>query len=206
MTFWQMLQAGGVTLYVLFLFSILSMAIIIERLLYYKKISKVKREEFVKNILSAMRSKDSKKVLKVCGEVDTPFSHVVYAGLSLLDYGPQEIAHSMERTILLETVKLEKRLNTLATIGSTAVYVGLFGTVLGIIKAFNDIAHTSNGGINVVIHGISEALVCTAAGLCVAVPAVMAYNYFVKRVDGFVIDMELCASEITDAANRIKDE
>jgi biopolymer transport protein ExbB/TolQ len=81
------------------------------------------------------------------------------------------------------------------TIGSTAVYIGLLGTVWGIIRTFNDIAKHGSGGLNVVIAGISEALICTAAGLVVAIPAVMAYNYFLKRIAKFVTDMELCASE-----------
>ncbi|MEK7867888.1 MAG: MotA/TolQ/ExbB proton channel family protein, partial [Candidatus Omnitrophota bacterium] len=83
-------------------------------------------------------------------------------------------------------------------IGSMSVYVGLLGTVLGIMKAFNNISATGTGGISVVITGISEALISTVAGLCIAVPAVTAYNYFMKRIDNFITDMELCASEILD--------
>ena len=86
----------------------------------------------------------------------------------------------------------------LGTLGNNAIYIGLFGTVLGIIRAFHDISKSGSGGISIVINGIAEALVCTAAGLCVAVPAVIAYNYFVKKVDGFITDMELCASETMD--------
>jgi biopolymer transport protein ExbB/TolQ len=104
----------------------------------------------------------------------------------------------MEREITIETTKLERFISIVGTIGSTAVYIGLFGTVLGIIRAFHDISQSSSGGISVVINGISEALVCTAAGLCVAVPAVIAYNFFVRKVDGFVMDMELSASETMD--------
>ena len=72
------------------------------------------------------------------------------------------------------------------------------GTVLGIIKAFNDISLSGAGGITVVTAGISESLICTAAGLCVAIPAVMAYNYFIKKIDNFITDMELAASETMD--------
>jgi biopolymer transport protein ExbB/TolQ len=104
----------------------------------------------------------------------------------------------MERAIVIETNLLEKHITIVGTIGSVAVYIGLFGTVLGIIKAFNDISAAGTGGINVVINGIAESLVCTAAGLCVAVPAVVAYNYFIKRIDRFISDMELCASETMD--------
>jgi biopolymer transport protein ExbB/TolQ len=107
----------------------------------------------------------------------------------------------MERAITIETVNLERYTSIVGTIGSTAVYIGLFGTVLGIIRAFRDISVSRAAGINVVIGGISEALICTAAGLLVAVPAVIAYNYFVKKIDGFVTDMELCASEANDLLN-----
>jgi biopolymer transport protein ExbB/TolQ len=104
----------------------------------------------------------------------------------------------MEREITVEVIKLERYTSIVGTIGNTAVYIGLFGTVLGIIRAFHDISSIGAGGINVVIGGVSEALITTATGLSVAVPAVIAFNYFVKRVDGFVNDMELCASEVID--------
>jgi len=111
------------------------------------------------------------------------------------------IERALRRTENMEFSKMERHLSFLATTGSAAPFIGLFGTVLGIIRAFHDISTAGSGGINVVINGISEALVCTAVGLCVAVPAVIAYNYFVKRVDGFITDMELCASEILDLPN-----
>ena len=95
-------------------------------------------------------------------------------------------------------MKLEKYTSVVGTIGSTSVYIGLFGTVLGIIRAFHDISMSGSGGISVVISGISESLACTAMGLCVAVPAVIAYNYFTKKIDNFISDMELCASEVMD--------
>ena len=88
---------------------------------------------------------------------------------------------------------LERRTGIVGTIGSVAVYIGLFGTVLGIIRAFGDISKSSGDGMNAVIAGVAEALVTTAAGLVVAVPAVVAYNYFVRRIDLFVSDMELTA-------------
>jgi biopolymer transport protein ExbB/TolQ len=93
---------------------------------------------------------------------------------------------------------LEQYTAIVGTIGNTAVYIGLFGTVLGIIRAFHDISAAGAGGMSIVIGGVAEALVCTAAGLFVAIPAVIAYNYFIKRVDHFVNDMELCASELID--------
>jgi biopolymer transport protein ExbB/TolQ len=104
----------------------------------------------------------------------------------------------MERSITIETEKLEQYTSIVGTVGNTAVYIGLFGTVLGIIRAFHDISATGAGGMNIVIAGVAEALVCTATGLLVAIPAVIVFNYFTKRVEHFVNDMELCASELMD--------
>ena len=198
MSLWQLVRVGGFTMYVLLCFSILSLAIIIERALYYRKRSRVKRKDFMHKISKELEKPDIKKALEICKHTDTPFSSVVYSGLNLHGHNEVVISNTMEREITVETVKLERATSIVGTIGSTAVYIGLFGTVLGIIRAFHDISKSGSGGISIVINGIAEALVCTAAGLCVAVPAVIAYNYFVKKVDGFITDMELCASETMD--------
>jgi biopolymer transport protein ExbB/TolQ len=185
-------------MYILLAVSVLSLAIIIERCVYYRRRSRIGREEFMKEVSSELKNGNLKKALEICKNTDTPFSSVVYSGLNLYGHSEVVISNTMEREVTIETTRLERFTSIVGTIGSTAVYIGLFGTVLGIIRAFRDIAVSGSGGINVVISGISEALVCTAMGLCVAVPAVIAYNYFVKRVDGFITDMELCASETMD--------
>ncbi|MDD4908064.1 MAG: MotA/TolQ/ExbB proton channel family protein [Candidatus Omnitrophica bacterium] len=201
MSFLQLFKAGGFTLYILLLLSTISLAIIIERYLYYRSRSKIKRLEFMKGIAKELEKGNVKKALELSEHTDTPFSSVVFSGLTLYGHNEVVISNTMEREVTIETVKLEHYTSIVGTIGSTAVYIGLFGTVLGIIRAFHDISQSDSGGINIVINGISEALICTAAGLCVAVPAVIAYNYFVKKVDGFITDMELSASEILDMLN-----
>lgn len=201
MSLWQLVKIGGFTMYILLSCSVLSLTIILERVIYYRKRSQVKRTQFMKHIREALEKGNTKKALEICRDSDTPFSSVVSCGLNLSGHSEVVISNAMEREITIETNKLERYTSIVGTIGSTAVYIGLFGTVLGIIRAFRDISLSGSGGINVVINGISEALVCTAAGLCVAVPAVIAYNYFIKRVDGFISDMELCASEATDLLN-----
>ena len=144
--------------------------------------------------------------MQACEKANTPYSRVVQTGLNFCGHSEAVISNAMERGISIQTVLLEKFTSIVGTIGSTAVYIGLFGTVIGIIRAFHDISKSGAGGISVVINGISEALVCTAAGLCVAVPAVIAYNYFVKKVDGFITDMELCASETLDLLSSTKQQ
>ncbi len=198
MTIWQMLRSGGITIFVLLACSVISLAIIIERCLYYRRRSKVKRTDFMSQIARDLGKNDLKKALEACKNTDTPFSSVVNSGLNLAGHNEMLISNTMEREVAIETVKLEKYTSIVGTIGSTAVYIGLFGTVLGIIRAFHDISKAGSGGISVVISGISEALASTAVGLCVAVPAVIAYNYFIKKIDNFITDMELCASELMD--------
>jgi biopolymer transport protein ExbB len=201
MTLWQLLKSGGLTMYVLLLLSIISIAIILERIIYYRLRSKVKRNVFMLNISRELEKGNIKKALEISENTDTPFSRVVHSALNLHGHNEVVISNTMEREVIIQTTKLEKYTSIIGTIGSTAVYIGLFGTVLGIIRAFHDISKSGSGGISVVINGISEALVCTAAGLCVAVPAVMAYNYFTKKIDSFISDMELSASEIMDLLN-----
>ncbi|MFH1199196.1 MAG: MotA/TolQ/ExbB proton channel family protein [Candidatus Omnitrophota bacterium] len=198
MTIWGLVRTGGFTMIVLLLCSIISLAIIIERFVYYRRRSRTKRLAFMKRITKDLNDGDVHKALEASKHTDTPFSKVVYSGLNLHGHNEVLISNTMEREIAIETTKLEHYTTIVGTIGSTAVYIGLFGTVLGIIRAFHDISLSGSGGITVVIAGISEALACTAAGLCVAVPAVIAYNYFSKKIDNFISDMELCASELMD--------
>jgi biopolymer transport protein ExbB/TolQ len=189
-TIWEILQTGGFTMYILLFCSLLSVTILLERIIYYRKRSKTKREEFMTRIEKALMGRNIERAMGICKDTPAPFSHVVYSGLELFGRNEKEMT--------IETTKLEQYISIVGTIGNTAVYIGLFGTVLGIIRAFHDIAAAGAGGMSIVIGGVAEALVCTAAGLFVAIPAVIAYNYFIKRVDHFVNDMELCASELID--------
>jgi biopolymer transport protein ExbB/TolQ len=98
-----------------------------------------------------------------------------------------------------EIAGLERGLVVLGTIGSTAPFVGLFGTVLGIIRAFSDLAGDTGAGPSVVAAGVSEALVATAAGLFVAIPAVIAYNFFVRSARRQALELETLAAEFIDS-------
>ncbi len=189
---------GGFAMYVLLLCSIISFAVMIERLFYYSRRSQIRLEEFMDHIREFLKKGNIKSAQEYCEQGRAPFVNVVRAALDASHKSEQEITNATERQIAIEIRKLEKYTAIVGTIGSIAVYIGLFGTVLGIIRVFHDIAANSSGATNVVIGGIAEALVCTAAGLCVSIPAVVTYNYFTKRIDGFITDMELCASEINE--------
>ena len=189
---------GGITMYVLIFCSVLSLAVILERLVYYRRQSRVKRAQLMEGVRRELTHGHTAKALDICISVDSPFSLVVQSGIHLAGHHEKSVSQAMEREIVIETIKLERYTSIVGTIGSTAVYIGLLGTVLGIIRAFHAISLTGSGGADVVTSGISEALVCTAAGLLVAIPAVISYNFFIRMIDNFVADMELCASELMD--------
>jgi len=197
-TIWQIFNMGGFTMYILLFCSILSVAVIIERIINFSKKSRIKRTEFMTEIKKELKNNNIEKAMEICKSTYSPFSNVIYAGLKLYNHNEKEISNSMEREIIIETSKLEQYIGIVGTIGNIAVYIGLFGTVLGIIRAFHDISVVGTGGMNVVIGGVAESLICTATGLSVAVPSVVVYNYFVRRIDTFVKEMELCASELLD--------
>jgi biopolymer transport protein ExbB len=197
-TFLDILQIGGFTMYVLLFCSLLSVTIFLERIIYYRRRSRTDREEFMIQVKKALEGGQIEKAKEICKNNLSPFATIVYSGLEHHGDGGIAISNAMERSITIETAKLEQYTSIVGTVGNTAVYIGLFGTVLGIIRAFHDISATGAGGMNIVIAGVAEALVCTATGLLVAIPAVIVFNYFTKRVEHFVNDMELCASELTD--------
>lgn len=189
---------GGITLYILLFCSVFSLAVIIERLVTYYKKSRVNKFEFLRKVREEAERGDIEKAIRFSDNMDMPVPAVVRAGLRKFGHDEKTIQGAMEREIMAETVKLERNISIVGTIGNIAVYIGLFGTVLGIIRSFHEISVAGSGGLSVIIGGVAEALFSTATGLLVAIPAVIFYNYFVRRVDNFVTDMEYCASEILD--------
>ena len=201
---WYLIKIGGVTMVVLLVMSVVSFAIILERVIFYRSKSRLKRKDFMLKVRHELKKGGVNPAMKICKDSIAPFSQVVYAGLSFFDCSEKEISNNMERQIIIETVILERFTSVIGTIGSVSVYIGLLGTILGILKAFHDVSISGSGGISVIIGGISEALSTTAAGLTIAVPAVAIYNYCMKKIDDFIKDMELAASETMDLISAIK--
>jgi biopolymer transport protein ExbB len=194
----QIISAGGFTIYFLIFCSLISVAVIIERVVYYHRRSKFSRIVILDKIRKEFTGNHVLNAIGLCKNIDTPVARVALAGLNLYGHDEKLIANAMEREITVETIKLERFIGIVGSIGGTAVYIGLLGTVIGIMRAFSDISKAGSGGMDVVTVGIAEALVCTAAGLLVAIPAVLSYNWFTRKIDNFVIDMELAASELVD--------
>ena len=131
---------------------------------------------------------------------------VIKAGLGAYKTAPpgdndltfESVARALDRQSAREVQTLRKGSGLLATVGSTAPFVGLLGTVMGIVNAFQSMAASGSGGLGTVSAGIAEALITTAFGLFVAVPAVWAYNYFAGKVEGFNVEMDNSSSELLD--------
>lgn len=207
----QVIANGGITMVILAIFSIYSLAVIGERLYAYYKAQQATAQVAEKGLQYVADGKMA-EALRLCEQnADSPVAKVLQAGLlAIIDRGDLALSEkqlsrrlesckgAMQRSISAEISRLERYLGSLATLGNVSPFVGLFGTVLGIIRAFEAIAKTGSGGIGTVSAGIAEALVATAAGLFVAIPAVIAYNYFVGRVKLFTAAMDSAASEMVD--------
>ncbi len=194
----SILNSGGGILYVLVFCSILTVAVIIQKILLFRKISRLDKNGLLEKVKSSVAAGDIEGAKNECFAVTGPYSSVLYAGLSQSGKGDAAVESAMERSISEEVMKLEEYTSIVGTIGNTAVYIGLFGTVIGIMKAFHDITTMGQGGMNTVIIGVSEALIATAMGLLVAIPSVIAFNYFMTRIDRIMRELEICASELYD--------
>jgi biopolymer transport protein ExbB/TolQ len=196
----QILQMGGFTLYIILACSILSLAIILERIWTFRKASRVMRAQFMPRLAEQLRSGRRSEADAFAAASPSPFGRIAQAGLAVADKGEKSVANAMDRRIEEEVRSLERFTGIIGTIGGTSVYIGLFGTVIGIINAFRQISLSVavGGGMSTVIIGIAEALICTAAGIAVAVPSVVAYNLLLGRIADMRSDFELAASETAD--------
>lgn len=188
--------ADQVVLWILILLSIISLGMILERFFYLRRTSRESLEVRAK-IKSALQTHSVEDVENIPRNADTVEGRALgYAMKHIKDSGSKGLEEAFNSYSLMERPELERFLNFLATVGSNAPYIGLLGTVLGIMKAFNDLAQSTDAGQQTVMAGISLALVSTAAGLFVAIPAVISYNYFQRQVKSTLQNLdavkELC--------------
>lgn len=197
----ELLKAGGPVLILLVCLSVYSISVMIERFLKYRQNINRSRKlmEYVRYQLPA---RNFNKILEACrkrGYSNTPSSKLVVNLLKSEKKDIAELNDLADSIIDWETAVLSRKLSVLATLASTTPFIGLFGTVLGVMRAFSDLANISGAGPSVVAKGIAEALVNTAAGLFVAVPALIAYNYFLSKVNFFAKDLQYMAQEVISA-------
>ncbi|MCP3677212.1 MAG: MotA/TolQ/ExbB proton channel family protein [Deltaproteobacteria bacterium] len=205
LTLFQLLQKGGYVMILLGGFSILSIGVMLERAWSFSRFGR-SMVDFPAEFIRTFNDGGVDVASGLCDGHTSPLANVFKAGLAKIKQGAAEMAESMELSARREIADLERYLGVLGTIGNTAPFVGLFGTVLGIIRAFHDLAGAEGAGPSVVADGIAEALVATAAGLFVAIPAVIAYNYFTRRVARCSLDLEVQSKEIITALTLQGDE
>lgn len=179
-----------VVLWVLLLLSVISIGMILERFFALKKVY-AESQRVRARIKLALQSNSIEDVEDLAKDPTSIEGRAAsYALKHMKESGSKGLEEIFNTFALTERPELEKYLGFLATVGSNAPYVGLFGTVLGIMKAFNDLATTPEAGQQTVMAGISMALVATAAGLFVAIPAVAFYNYYSKQVKSIFQNLE----------------
>ena len=197
---------------ILAVMSMWSVGVFFERLFTYNQASK-QSKDFAPQVAKHLKDNKLKDAITMAQSQKFKYSHlgkVVLAGLQEYQFqqdtgvslGKDDVIDSIRRAIARASAltggDMKKGMGALATIGSTAVFVGLLATTLGVINAFQGIAATGSGGLGAVSGGISEALVGTAIGLFVAIPAVWFYNYLTGRLEHFTTEMDNSSSELVD--------
>ncbi|HEV8659004.1 MAG TPA: MotA/TolQ/ExbB proton channel family protein [Thermoanaerobaculia bacterium] len=209
---WQSMNwvAKGVVI-VLAMMSVWSLTIAIERLWRFQH-AKKQSLRLAREVTPLLKQHKLDEAINLARKKDFRHSHlarVLSAGLTEFQYEtaqqlPEDFdlvasgQRAIERETLMTTAEMKKGLGNLATISTTAPFVGLFGTVAGIIHAFQGMALSGSGGLGAVSAGIAEALVTTAFGLFVAIPAVWLYNYFLQKIERFQVEMSNSSSQLID--------
>ena len=201
---------GGIFMWVILLASISGLAVIIEKMYTFlskeKKLSENKKNQLYK----ALRTGNREEILKLCKDKTDSVSKSVTKIVSNMDINFDELDNShrqviegiISESILEQTTELEKGMSLLGTVVNAAPQLGLLGTVTGMIAAFSALTRNGTSTAKIVAGGISEALYTTAFGLIVAIPALVFYNYFNRRIDVIVAEMERAALQFL---SRVKD-
>ena len=216
MDFLELWEQMGISVKILMgllaLMSMASVGVYFERLFTFTQATN-QSKAFAPAVAKHLKDGKLKEAIQMAGTKNYRYSHlgkVVSAGLQEYQFQQDagvemtkddvvdSVRRSIQRATALTSSDLKKGMGILATIGSTAVFVGLLATTLGVINAFQGIAATGSGGLGAVSGGISEALVGTAIGLFVAIPAVWFYNHLTGRLEYFTVEMDNSSSELVD--------
>jgi biopolymer transport protein ExbB/biopolymer transport protein TolQ len=203
----QMAWPARTVAVILVLMSAWSIGVMIDRMLMYSASRKQSRV-FVQQVAGALREGKLDEAISIAERnKKSHIAKVVATGLAEFQSASSQVSdeevieaakRGLERSVAIVHAELKRGLSGLATIGSTAPFVGLFGTVVGIINAFKGIATQKNAGLSAVAGGISEALATTALGLLVAIPAVWAFNVFTNKVEAFDVEMDNSSMELVN--------
>jgi biopolymer transport protein ExbB len=193
-----MLSKGGMALWLLLLASAVAVVVFIERFLHFHR-AQINSTEFLNGVRNVLKRDNVVEALSICDATPGPVARLVKTAILNREHGRDRLRESLEEAGLTEVPRLEEKLNVLATIAQLAPLIGLLGTMMGFIHTFSKMqADGLNANVGRLAVDISQALVCAAAGIAVAIPAHAAYNYLVSRVNSIVLDMERAATEIVN--------
>ena len=206
---WDFMVKGGPIMWPILICSVLAFGILIERLISLRK-EQIDTQSFMEQISKSMKRNKVMEALDFCDKTEGPIAHIVKAGILKHDRARSEVREAIEDTVIHEVPRLEKNLPVLLTLAHIMPLLGLLGTVTGMVSAFQVIEnkasalHPVNPGD--LAGGIWQALLTMVFGLCATIPATVAYNYLVSRVDGFVLDMERSATDLLNILGEKREE
>ena len=192
------LSEGRYVIWLILFTGAVAIVVFNQRFLHYHR-AQINSVEFLNGMRNVLRRDNVVEAISICDATPGPVAQLVKTAILNRDHGRERIREAIEEAGLVEVPRLEEQLNLLATIAQLAPLLGLFGTVLGFIQIFQQMqAAGPYAHVGALSHGVWQALICTAAGLAVAIPAHAAYNYLVSRVNSIVLDMERAATEIVN--------
>jgi biopolymer transport protein ExbB len=190
------LSHGGPMIWLIVAASAVAVVVFIERVLHFHR-AQINSMEFLNGVRINLKRDSVVEALAICDATPGPVARLVKVAILSRERGREGMREALEEAGLAEVPLLEDKLNLLATIAQITPLMGLLGTVLGFIRIFSRLeAQGTLAHLEALSGGVWEALICTAAGLAVAIPAYAAYNYLVSRVNAIVLDMERSAAEI----------
>jgi biopolymer transport protein ExbB len=194
----NLLANGGPVLWLLLIASAVALSVFIERMLHCHR-AQINSTEFLTGVRNVLKRDNVVEALSICDATPGPVARLVKTAILNRHHGRERLREALEEAGLVEVPRLEEKLNLLATIAQLAPLLGLLGTVLGFIQVFSGVeAAGLYAHVGQLSQGIWQALICTAAGLALAIPAYAGYNYLVNRVNEIVLDMERAATEIVN--------
>ncbi len=179
----------------LLVLSVFAVAVLIDRIWAYRGL-RIDEKRLMERVRSALKRGKSDEAIYVCESASNPLADVVKVGIENRSLPIENAAELVDGEMLRIKTILEKRLTILSTISFIAPLLGLLGTVLGIIRAFRDLAVSGSGGPSVVMMGVAEALVTTVMGILIAIPASIGYNFFVNHIKTFMVRVEITAKQL----------
>ena len=198
---WDLIIKGGPLMFLIIACSVIAFAVLIEKLWNLRR-AQINTEEFMEDIAETLKRNKILDAIDKCNAMPGPVAHILKAGILKHDRPRSEIREAVEDAGIHEVPRLEKNLGILATIAHITPLLGLLGTVTGMVRAFQVIEQKSVGLMPVnpgdLAGGIWEALITTVAGLAVAIPTYVAYNFLVTKVDGFVLEIEKSATDLVN--------